>query len=87
MASVALPLLLKDITGGDRQVEVEGRTLAEIVTALEELYPGLEARVHRDGRMSPTLAFVIDGTIAAQGLQSPVAPDSQINVLPSFGGG
>ncbi len=87
MASISLPLLLKDVTDGARQVEVDGRTLAEIVTALEGVYPGIEARVHQDGKMSPTLAFVVDGTIAAGGLATPVKPDSRINILPAFGGG
>lgn len=87
MATVSIPLLLKDVTGDIRQAEVTGRTLAEIITALEAIYPGIEARMLNGEKISPNLAFVVDGRIAAQGLTTPVRPDSQINILPAFGGG
>ena len=87
MASVSLPLILTDVTGGDRQMEVAGDTLAEIVSALELLYPGIEARICQGEAIRHTLAFVVDGKIAARGLQTPVSPQSEINVLPAMGGG
>ncbi len=87
MVSVSLPLPLKDVTGGSRHEEVTGSTLAEIVAALEAIHPGIESRIHRNGTISPNLAFVVDGRIAAAGLATPVKPDSQVNILPAFGGG
>ncbi|NQT36735.1 MAG: molybdopterin synthase sulfur carrier subunit, partial [Planctomycetes bacterium] len=47
MASVSIPLLLKDVTGGARRVDVEGRTLAEVVAALDALHPGIETRLRK----------------------------------------
>jgi len=87
MAVVSIPLLLSDVTGGSRQVEVTGATLAEIVTALDAVHPGIEARLLDQRKIKTTVAFVIDGRIAGQGLATPVAPDSQVNILPAFGGG
>ena len=87
MAKVSIPLLLNDLTGGVRETEVAGGTLAEILAALDAIYPGIESRIHRDGKIGPTLALVVDGKIAASGLQTPVGPESHVSILPAFGGG
>ena len=87
MASVTIPLLLKDVTGGARQAEVQGTTLAEIISALDVLHPGIQARVHDGENLSPNLGFVVDGKLATRGLDTPVGPQSEVNILPAFGGG
>ena len=87
MANVSIPLLLKDVTGGARQAEVTGATLAEVVAALDAIHPGLAERIHDGKKIHPTVALVVDGTIAARGLDTPVGPESQVNILPAFGGG
>ncbi len=87
MASVSIPLLLKDLTGGARQAEAAGRTLAEVLDALDAIYPGIRSRIHDGQKLRPTVALVVDGKIAARGLATPVGPESQVNILPSFGGG
>jgi molybdopterin synthase sulfur carrier subunit len=87
MATVSIPLLLKDVTGGARRAEVEGSTLEEVITALDKIHPGIEARVRDGDKLSPTVAFTVDGKIAARGLATPVRPDSEVCMLPSFGGG
>jgi molybdopterin synthase sulfur carrier subunit len=87
VATVSLPLLLREVTGGVRRVEVDGATLAEIIAAMDRLHPGIEARVRDGQRLSPTVAFTVDGKIASRGLATPVRPDSEICLLPSFGGG
>lgn len=87
MATVSIPLLLKEVTGGARRLEVEGATLEEIIAALERIHPGVEARVREGDRLSPTVAFTVDGRIASEGLATPVQPDSEVCLLPSFGGG
>jgi molybdopterin converting factor small subunit len=80
-------LLLKDVTGGARRAQVAGATLAEIVRALDAVHPGIEARIHSGGKLSPILAFTVDGVIAARGLATPVGPQSEVAILPTFGGG
>ena len=73
--------------GGARHAEVAGATLLEIIAALDVLYPGIEARIRHGEKISPTVALIVDGKIAAQGLATCVKPDSQIDILPAFGGG
>ena len=87
MAAVSIPLLLGKVTGGVRQVEVAGATVAQIVDSLEAALPGIRAKILSDGKIVPTLAFTVDGKIAATGLDTPVGPQSQVNILPAFGGG
>ena len=45
MASVTIPLLLNDVTGGARRAEVEGATVREIIASLELIHPGIRAKV------------------------------------------
>ena len=87
MATVVIPLLLKDFTGSQRSAEVSGSTLSEIVVALDGLYPGIGGRIVENGQLSPTVAVTVDGRIAAGGLDTPVGPESEVRLLPSLGGG
>ncbi len=87
MVHVSIPLLLKDVTDGAREANVTSGTLAEVVAALDAIHPGLAQRIHNGKRIHPTVALVVDGTIAARGLDTPVGPESQVNILPAFGGG
>ena len=87
MAAVSVPLLFSNVTGGVRQVEVAGATVGQIVDSLEAAFPGIRARILSDGKIVPELAFTVDGKIAAAGLEMPVGPQSQVNILPAFGGG
>jgi len=87
MPKVSLPRLFADLTGPVREIEVEGNTLAEVVAGLERLYPGMAARIHNGQKLSPNVALVVDGRIAAEGLATPVGPQSRVAILPAFGGG
>jgi len=87
MATVSIPLLLKDVTGGIRRAEVQGSTVAEVIAALDALFPGIEARIRDGQRIRPIFAFTVDGRIASQGLSTPVGPQSMVDILPVMGGG
>jgi molybdopterin converting factor small subunit len=87
MATVRIPLLLKDVTGGARRAEVSGRNLAEVLRALDRLHPGIQGQILSDGKILPFVTFTVDGVIAARGLDTPVRPESEVCILPSMGGG
>jgi len=87
MARVSVPLLFHDLTGGNRHVEVPGSTVAEVIAELDKVYPGLQDRLRNGDRIAPIVAVTVDGKIAAQGLATPVGPESEVALLPSFGGG
>jgi len=87
MAKVSIPLLLKDVTGGAREAEVEGTTLREVIAALDVIYPGIGQRICKGEKLSPNVAVVVNGKIAAEGLNTPVGPEAHVGLLPSIGGG
>jgi len=87
MATVTLPLLLSDVTGGVRRAEVAGKDLLEIIRGLDRIHPGMEGRILTEGKILPYVTFTVDGVIAARGLDTPVRPESEVCILPSMGGG
>ena len=45
MPTVHIPSLLRDLTAGRRELEVDGTSVREILDNLERSYPGLKARI------------------------------------------
>jgi molybdopterin converting factor small subunit len=87
MARVSLPLWFKDMTGGARHAEVPGATLEEVISNLDGMFPGIEARIRDGALVSRVLALTVDGRIASQGLATAVGKDSEVCILPVMGGG
>ena len=87
MARVSIPSLLDEVTGGDRRADVDGKNLTEIVAGLDAIYPGIGARIHDGQKINSNLALAVDGKIATRGLSTLVGPQSEVSILPAFGGG
>jgi molybdopterin synthase sulfur carrier subunit len=87
MPTVHIPPQMRDLTAGRPELVVEGRTLRQVIAALDAQCPGLAERLVADDRILPGLAISIDGTVTSRGLLAPVEPTSQIHFLPAFGGG
>jgi molybdopterin synthase sulfur carrier subunit len=91
MATVWIPALLRDLTGGIQHASVAGQTLADIIDEMERLYPGIKARLCDDadagGRIRPNIAVVVDGLRAGRGLRQPIGPSSEVHFVPAISGG
>jgi sulfur-carrier protein len=87
MPIVFIPAQLRSLTGGADQVEVEGRTVGEVVKALDARFPGIEARLCSAGELASSLQVSIDSTMSSQGLRAKVNTDSEVHFLPALGGG
>jgi len=87
MATVWIPSLMRDLTAGQAEVVVEGRTLGAVVAALERAYPGVQARLVHKGELDPTLRALVDGRAALLGLAEPVKEHSEIQIVPAIAGG
>ena len=87
MAIVSIPLMFKDVTGGVRRVEVEGATLGEIIASLEVTYPGIDGRIRNGDELAPIITITVDGKLATGGMSTSVGPESEVCMLPAFGGG
>jgi sulfur-carrier protein len=87
MAIVHIPTQLRSLTEGVERVEVAGATLRQVLDALDMAYPGLSARLQKDGGISPGVAVSIDGAFTNRGLLAQVGAESEIHFLPAIGGG
>jgi molybdopterin synthase sulfur carrier subunit len=87
MAIVHIPSLMRDLTGGQAEVSATGRTVGQVIDALEAQYPGVRERLCEGGRISPQLSVSVDGRLARLGLAQPVRETSEILFLPLVGGG
>jgi molybdopterin synthase sulfur carrier subunit len=87
-----IPAGLREFTGGKSRVQVEHSpaTLADALTALWELYPGVRDRVvNEQGQIRQHInVFIGDEDIRySGGLMSPVPAGSQISIIPAVSGG
>ncbi len=89
MARIKLPTVLRPHTEGSAVVEVDGRTVGEVFSALVERYPSLESQLRGDGGLAVFVnVFVDDEDIRyLDGLDTPVGDDSEITILPAVAGG
>ena len=87
MATVYIPTMLQKITGGVKQVDCQGRNVRQIIDGLEELYPGIKARLVEDGDIRANLAVAIDGDVARMGMLERVGDASEVHFVPAIGGG
>ena len=87
MATVFVPTMLQELTGGVKQVEIQAINVRQIIDRLEELYPGMKDRLVEEGRVRPNLAVAIDGEVARMGLLAKVGDGSEVHFVPAIGGG
>jgi molybdopterin synthase sulfur carrier subunit len=87
MATVFIPVQLRDLTGGAADVEAAGESVRAVVADLERRFPGIADRLCKDGELSPALQVSIDGVLSRRGLEARVQPASEVHFLPVFGGG
>lgn len=87
MATVFIPSLLRDFTGGKDRVDVEGRTVRQIVASLEATFPGISARLIEDDRLSPRVQVAVDGHVSRLGLLEKVGETSEVHFIPAIAGG
>jgi molybdopterin synthase sulfur carrier subunit len=78
---------MRDLTDGREQISAPGKTVGEVIAALDEAFPGIKSRLCTGDRLDPALAVFIDGGIARLGLLAPVKDRSEIDFLPAIAGG
>jgi molybdopterin converting factor small subunit len=68
-------------TGDITEFDVDARTVREAVRELDRRYPGLGEHIER------RMAIAIDGEIHQDALFAPLAPASEVFLIPKIGGG
>lgn len=81
MAHVTLIGNLKNYTGGVSEMAIDAANVRQLFKALAERFPELAPH------LAQGLAVAIDGQIYQDALLEPIAPDSEVHVLPQIAGG
>lgn len=89
MAVVRIPPILRPDAGGNRQAEIDGATVREVLENLAVAYPALRGRIFAGGELPPFLNVFLDGTDVrlAQGLETAVGAGATLILLPAVAGG
>ncbi|MEJ2239389.1 MAG: MoaD/ThiS family protein [Gemmatimonadales bacterium] len=88
--TVHLPNVLAKLTDGQRTVEAAGNTVGELVTALSQQFPDLEARLRdQHGQPYEFVAFYLnDADIRLNGgFDAAVSDGDELVIVPSVAGG
>ena len=87
MATVFIPSLMQDLTGGRNKVEVHGSTVRQIIENLEKTCPGIKDRLVEDNRIKPNISVAVDDEVSPLGMLEKVGEQSEVHFLPAMGGG
>ena len=88
--SVWIPPALRERTGNRRQVHAVGRTVREMIDALERDYPGLRFNLcHETGELRPYVNIFLEGENVRflQGLETPLNGGATVHIIHSVAGG
>jgi molybdopterin synthase sulfur carrier subunit len=89
VAVVRIPTVLRPQAGGNARVEVDGATLGEVLRALVAAHPALDERLLDGDRVRGYVNVFVDDEDVRYlgGLDAPVAPSSEVTIMPAVAGG
>jgi molybdopterin synthase sulfur carrier subunit len=90
MSTVRIPPVLRTSTGGQKQVEVAGGTVREVIGGLVAAYPGLAPQLlGGDGDVNRFVNVFLNDTDVRhlQSLDTPVEDRDTVLLLPAMAGG
>ena len=89
-AKVRIPTILRTYTGGQKEVEASGHTLAHVLESLDADYPGLKSRVVDDAGALRRFVNVYVGDDDVRfigGLAAEVPDNGSVSIIPAVAGG
>ena len=89
MPTVRIPPILRPDAGGNRNVDIDGGTVREVLVTLVETYPALGDRVFDGGELPQFLNVFVDGSDVRllDGLETQVGDAATVILLPAVAGG
>ena len=90
MSVVRIPTVLRPQVGGEKQLDLEGGTVAEVVDSLTERFPALRSQLLTEsGDLNRFINVYVNGQDVRylQGLATPVEARDEVRLLPAMAGG
>jgi len=90
LIKVLIPYALRAFTERNAEVEVNGATAGEAINALADAYPALKTHLFtEDGQLRDFINLFVGGVNinSLQGLNTPVADNSEVMIVPAIAGG
>ena len=89
MATVRIPPILRPEAGGNRNVEMPGQTVREVLDNLVSTYPAIRDRVFDGNELPQFLNVFVDGSDVRlfEGLETKVTDGTAVILLPAVAGG
>lgn len=87
MPILFVPAPLQELTGGQPQIDVPGKTFGEVLDNLDAQFPGVKARLCRGDDLIPGFQVSVNDVLTRQGLRTKLEPASEVHILPVIGGG
>ncbi len=90
MSVVKIPTVLRPQVGGNKEVELAGATVGEVVDALTAAYPSLRSQLlTTDGDLNRFVNVYVNGQDVRylDGLATAVAERDEVRLLPAMAGG
>ena len=87
MATVFIPSLMQTLTDNKASVKVPGSSVREIVSNLEQMYPGIKERLVDKFKLKSGITVAVDGEISPIGILEKVSENSEVHFLPAVSGG
>ncbi len=88
--TIRIPTTLRTLTGGESQVQVEGASVGEVLTALDSAHPGFSERLFDEqGNLRRFVnVFVADDDVRyLDGVGTPVPDGETVSIIPAVAGG
>ncbi len=90
MAILRIPTPLRPYTNGQAEIALQGKTVGDLIQGLTAQYPTLRAQIFNgQGELRPFVhLFINDEDIRQlQGLETPIAENDRLMLIPSIAGG
>jgi sulfur-carrier protein len=90
MSVVRIPTVLRAATGGQREVAVDGDTVAEVLESLYAEHPAVRQQLEgSDGGLHRFVNIYLndEDVRLLEWLDTPVGPDDTLTILPAMAGG
>jgi molybdopterin converting factor small subunit len=89
MSIVRVPPVLRNQTGGAKEVQADGATVGEVLVQLTDRHPGLRSHLFDNGTLQRFVnVYLNDQDIQyLQKLDTPVGPNDTVIILPAMAGG